>query len=124
MGAYLYYAAKYVYEKYYRVLCLFFRNLRDCLNQNGRKVIEEARLKLKLELDLPRGNSQNTNTSLPYCEVETCTYLPLIGENFLLDFLPRACSEFKINDAVRIFSDFCQWLHSRQLTRIKIAYNN
>lgn len=137
---YLFYIAKNVNLKFYLVLCVLFRHLRACLNEHGYEQIAEGKRKYKVKdetvsagdhFSQEESNGFGGASGQPsggkkdiFCEKENCDYIPFIAEFFLSDYLPKACPDFNFDLSVKIFHEFCKWLTKKNLTKIKVSYNN
>jgi len=122
MALFLFSASKIINEKFYLVLGVFFRNLRECLNEQGYEIIAHYFVKNYSEEArslIPRKKENKT-----FCEVESPEYLPLVSDRFILQYLPKYCPEFDQQLAVDIMFDFCKWLIKKKFARIKISFND
>lgn len=122
MAIFLFSSSKIVIEKFYLVLGVFFRNLRECLNEQGYETIAEHFIENYSEEArslIPRKKENRV-----FSEVESADYLPLVADRFILEYLPKYCPEFDQQLAVDIMFDFCKWLLKRKFTKIKISFNN
>ena len=112
ISLYLYCISKIVKSRLYILLGMFFRYLRECLNEYG---YQEVELFYKL------GNPDDIRTNLPqkrigreFTEEENIEYLPLIADKFIQEYLPAKCSEFDQEIAIDIMIDFCSWLYKKK----------
>jgi hypothetical protein len=119
---FLFSVSKLVNEKVYLVLGLFFRNLRECLNDHGYDKITEY---------FERHYTDESKSLIPkkkedrvYCERETPEFLPFIADTFIMDYLPKYCPDFDQQLAVDLMYDFCNWLLKKKMTKIKAGFNN
>ena len=122
ISLFLFSASKITAEKFYLVLGVFFRNLRECLNEQGYEIIAEYFMKNYSEEArslIPKKKEEKT-----FCEVEPLEYLPLVSDKFILEYLPKYCPEFDQQLAVDLMFDFCRWLAKRKFTKIKMMFND
>ena len=122
IALFLFSASKISNEKFYLVLGVFFRNLRECLNEQGYDLIKNYFFKNYSEEArslVPRRKEDRT-----FCEVEMPEYLPLVSDKFILEYLPKYCPEFDQQLAVDIMYDFCKWLIKKKFTKIRISFND
>lgn len=122
MAIFLFSSSKVVNEKFYLVLGVFFRNLRECLNEQGYEIIAEYFI--KNFSDEARSLIPKRKDDRIFCEIESPEYLPLVSDRFILEYLPKYCPEFDQQLAVDIMFDFCKWLIKRKFTKIKMAFND
>jgi hypothetical protein len=121
MSLFLFGCSKICVTSLYTVLGIFFRNLRECLNDHGYDVLQNY-------LNEKYGEEAKTimsssNKGKIYCVEETMDYLPLIADKFILEYLPKHCPDFDQQLAVDIMYDFCNWLTRRKLTKIKLSFS-
>jgi hypothetical protein len=120
ISLFLYHLSRLISEKFYVVIGLLFRNLRECLNVHGYAVIDEYFAKnlegKKEEVKLVPKEGKR------FCEVETCEYLPLISEKFLIEYLPEQCPEFEPQLGIDTMYDFCNWLLKKGFTKVKVRF--
>jgi len=121
MSLFLYCASKLVNQKLYLILGIFFRNLRECMNEHGYEVLERY-LKDKYG-DEAKGMIPERKGKV-YCIDETVEFLPLIADKFILHYLPKHCPDFDQQLAVDIIYDFCNWLVKKKLTKIRVSFSN
>jgi len=122
IALFLYCASKFFNERFYIVIGILFRNLRECLNQHGYDMI----------IDYLRKNSQEKidelvqrrNEGQVFSEVENCEYIPLISEKFIHEYLPSNCPNFELALAVDCMYDFSKWLLKKKFTRVKVRYED
>ena len=122
MALFLFSASKIASEKFYLILGIFFRNLRECLNEQGYDIIEDFFIKNYSEEArslIPKKKGEKT-----FCEIESPEFLPLVADKFILEYLPKYCPEFDQQLAVDIMFDFSKWLIKKKFTRIKISFND
>ena len=100
--------SKKVIPKFYRIMLIFIRFYRDCMNKLGWEILNQFK-------DL-----EDEPTYLDFCTVKNGEYLPQISNDFINFFLYSKCPEFDKNIAVVILSHFCHWLHKYNHTHIKI----
>jgi hypothetical protein len=117
---FLFSVSRIVNEKLYNVLGIFFRNLRECLNEFGYDKIREY-----FERDYPEESKSlipKRNQDRPFTEKENPDFVPIISDYFILEYLPRYCPDFDQQFAVDLMHDFCVWLLKKKLTKIKINF--
>jgi hypothetical protein len=122
MGMFLYAVSKIVNEKLYLILGIFFRNLRECLNEHGYEVIAEY---------FEKNHSEEAKSLIPkkkddrvFCSQETPDFLPVISDKFILEYLPKYCPDFDQQLAMDLMYDFCKWLSKKKYTKIRVAFND
>ena len=120
---FLYSASKLVNKECYLILVIFFRNLRDCINQYGYSIIKNF-LKEKHAEDtkiVVVGSTKNQISKKIFCANCSVKYIPLLADKFILEYVPINCSQFNTQLATDIILDFCNWLVKWKLTKIKIT---
>ena len=118
---FLYSVSKIVNLKFYMILGIFFRSVRECLNENGFDVIEKY-LKDKYG-DEAIGMIHDKNGQI-FCVDRNVEYVPLIADKFILEYLPKNRQEFNQQLALDLMYDFCNWLVKKKLTKIKISFSD
>lgn len=89
---FLFSIAQIVNEKFYLVMGILLRNLRECLNEHGYDVIEEFFI-----TNYPEENHHmipKKKENRYFTEEENPEYLPLISDKFILEYLPKYCPDF------------------------------
>ena len=122
MGLFLYCASNFFNEKFYIVLGILFRNLRECLNTHGYDVI----------IDYLQNNSNEKIDELikgrkegkVFTETENCEYIPLISEKFVQEYLPVHCPNFEMSLAIDCMYDFSNWLVKKQFSKVKVRFED
>ena len=122
MALFLFSASKITNEKFYLVLGVFFRNLRECLNEQGYDLINSYFIKnFSPEA---RSLAPSRKEDRTFCEVEMLEYVPLVSDQFILRYLPKYCPEFDQQLAVDLMYDFCKWLIKKKFTKLEISFND
>ncbi|EGR28568.1 hypothetical protein IMG5_172400 [Ichthyophthirius multifiliis] len=122
LGIYLLCLSQYFNDRFYRIACILFQNIRNCLNKYGYNIIEEEK---KISESIKSANNINNNTNfnnnqqLLFTQIECIQYIPLIFDYFLLYFLPENQPFFDQNFAIYLIMDFSNWLYKKQLTKLK-----
>lgn len=122
IALYLFCVSKIIAPRGYLLLGIFFRHLRECLNDHGYQEVENF---------FKHGHSEDSRANLPqkrpgkdFTQQENIEYLPLIADKFILQYLPGKCPDFDQEVALDIMVDFSNWLYKKKLTKIKLAFNN
>lgn len=121
ISLFLFYVSKIVNAKLYRLLGIFFRHLREALNEYGYQEVETF---------YKEGHSDEARMHIPqkkigrdFTQEEDVHYLPLIANRFISDYLPERCPDFDQELALSLMFDFCGWLFRKKLTKIKLAFS-
>ena len=120
MAIFLYHVSKIVKIECYLLLGVFFRHLREALNEFGYKEIDSY---MKQEESEDSGSNLEKMDGKDFSEEQDVEYLPLVADRFILDYLPRKCPEFDQDIAVDIMYDFCRWLFRKEFTKMKIVFD-
>lgn len=67
-------------------------------------------------------DSRSDKTPKKFTEIENAQFLPIIGEKFILDFLPEKCPAMDQSFASFLFVDFCKWIFKKRVTKIKAEF--
>jgi len=127
MALFLYCLSRYTNDKFYIMVGLLFRNLRECLNEHGYEVIIDYLEKKGGSKDVVKEHINNLKlrryewNRRQFCEKETCQYLPLICEKFIVEYLPKHCPQFEPQLAIDVMYDFCNWLVQKPFTKTLVA---
>lgn len=122
IALFLYCCSKFFNEKFYVVIGIFLRNLRECLNQYGYDIIIDYLQKnTKEKID---GFVQRKKEGLTFSETESCEYIPLISEKFIQEYLPIHCPNFEPSLAIDCMYDFSNWMLKRHFTRVKVRFED
>ena len=100
--------SKKVIPKFYRIIVIFIRFYRECMNKLGWEILNQFK-------DL-----EDEPTYLDFCTIKNGEYLPQISNDFINLFIYNKCPEFDKNIAVVLLSHFCHWLFKNNHTHIKI----
>lgn len=122
IALFLYSISRLITDKFYIVIGIFFRNLRECLNTYGYEVISEY---FEKNTGQKREDLlQKKREGKVFCEVETCEFLPLIAEKLIMEYLPEKCPNFESELAIDTMYDFCNWLHKKRFAKVKVRFRN
>ena len=134
MGLFLYGMSKLVNQKLYLVLGIFFKELRDCLNNNADQIIEKYTLQkvvvgvdvgvsigVSVGVSISVNDDQNSSIDKKdFCSEKTPLYLPLIADIFV-KHISSKYPDFELCLAVELIQDFCRWLEKKKLTKIRLS---
>ena len=122
MGLFLYGMSRLVNKKLYLVLVIFFKELRNCLNNNAYQIIEKYTTIQRSE----RCSANEivsfvdiSNKEEEFCAVKSPVYLPLIADIFV-KHISNKYPDFERGLAVELIEDFCCWLERKKLTKIRL----
>lgn len=128
---YLLGACRFFSPMFYRIMGVFFRNLRECLNEEGYRFCETFEVKIecpddddsiKLEFasEEKRAGSFGTGVPKTFCTTQPPRIIPKLANFFISEYLPNNCENFDLDVAVYLMLDFCKWLNKNKLSDIKI----
>ena len=116
MGLFLYGMSKLVDKKLYLVLGIFFKELRNCLNDNAPQIIDKY---LSQKIGPNDRKSRVIGDTKEFCSENTPIYLPLIADIFVKHI--SSYPDFELHLAVELIQDFCKWLERKKLTKIRLG---
>ena len=118
---------------FYRIVGVFFRNLRECLNEEGYRICEDSDVKIEaidefefVKMEEPTEEKRSLQDSYlsfvpkSFCTSQSPRIIPKLANFFISEYLPANCEKFDQDLAVYLMIDFCRWLNKHHLTTHKI----
>ena len=122
ISLFLFQISRLIKENFYTIINLLFRNLRECLNMHGYDtILDYLNKNHKDKIDTVAKRKKEGKL---FCQTETCEFIPLISEKFILEYLPQHCPDFEQKIAIDTMYDFCNWLTKNQLSRVKVRFGD
>ncbi len=122
MALFLFCASKYLNEKFYIVIGILFRNLRECLNEHGYdEVIEFLQ---NNQHEKKEDYEKRKQEGKVFTETENCEFISIAIEKFIREYLPENCPDFDTHVAMDCMFDFSSWLLKKQFSKVKVQYKD
>ena len=119
-GEYLGTIARKVRKEYYARILSFVLLLRECVNQNSKKLLEDRKL---LPGHLFPKNDGCDHPSRDYCCTNNAEQVPDICNEFVLGYFEekKMCIEMDTPEAVELTQNMCHWMFINGYTCSKIS---
>lgn len=117
---YLGFVAQKVCREYYVNVLHFILLFRECINSNGKQLIEERK---KLPAFLFPKNSVLVNPTKDYCCDNNGEQIPDMCNEFLMHYIKKRRSYVRLPDTelIELMQNLCQWMFINGYTCSKIA---
>jgi len=109
---FLIYISRNINEKFYKIIVIFIKLLRDCMNKIGWEILSEYKDLL------------SEPTSMDYTSIKNSEHLPEIANDFVNSYLPIYLPAFDRHLGGVIMNHFCDWLLKYNFTTTRLKFSN